>query len=167
MADPVAREHSRASTRSTIATRTVDIYFQRCPQRPASGAAARGIQDLDWRVTSGGGVIANGRTGADGKVAVPLRGGRTSILQLLVGGRPVASYTIRERTAAAEAVSTLRGQQRRLGSMGYHLGAAGADGIMGRNSDRAILEFQGDESVDMTGVVSAANQTSLTTRSGY
>ena len=166
MPPPVSRHNRSSASNSSLALRTVDLFFQRSAQLPGS-AAARGIQDLDWQVVSDGRVIRTGRTGTDGKITVPLRGGQPSVLQLLVAGHPVASYTITERSAAAEAVSTLKGQQRRLKSMGYHLGPGAVDGLMGRYSDRAILEFQGDQVQDMTGVVSATIQTQLTNQAGY
>lgn len=167
MADPVSRSSGTAAAPNTVVTRTVEVYLQMSPQTPAGGATARGINQLDWRVVSGGSVIASGQTTADGKVIVPLRNAAPSQLQLLFNGHRVATYTITERTAAAEAVTTLQGQQRRLRSMGYHLGSGAVDGQLGPMTDRAILELQGDEAADMTGVVSAANQTSLTNRSGY
>lgn len=166
MAHSVARLTPAAAGRNTVVTRTVDIFFHRSPQLPG-GAAARGIPDIDWRVTSGGSPIANGRTGADGKVTVPIRSGRPSLLEVLIGGNPVATYTITERRVAAEATTSLHGQQRRLRSMGYHLGSGEVDGQMGRITDRAILEFQADQAVDMDGVVGPVTRGQFTAQAGY
>lgn len=166
MADPVSRSSDVAAA-NTLGTRTVDVYLQRSPQRPGGSDPARGIESLSWRVMSAGVSIATGRTTADGKVTVPIRNGQPSLLQLLVGGNPVATYTITERTAPAEAATSLSGRQRRLRSMGYHLGSADVDGLMGPSTDRSTLEFQGDQSLDMTGVIDSSVQTQITTRAGY
>ena len=167
MPPPVSRHTGSGRAHNTLVIRTVEVYFQLSPQRPAGAAAARGIKDLDWRVLSGSSVIDSGRTGTDGKVVVPLHAGQPSRLQLLVAGKPVASYLISERTLPGEAANTLKGQQRRLYSMGYQLGPGAVDGLMGRYLDRALLEFQGDQAQDMTGVVNAAIQTQLTNQAGY
>lgn len=165
MARVARRARSRRSI-NTLALRRVDVYLQKSAQRPSSGTA-RGIDQLDWRVTSGGRRLASGKTGADGRIRVPILAGQPSRLELQVSGRTVATYTVTERRTAAEAASTVRGRQRRLNSMGYQLGSPPVDGTLGRRTDRGILDYQGDEGINITGVINATVQTRLTGDAGY
>ena len=76
--------------------------------------------------------------------------GAFSTLEVL-GGAAVAQYTVRIRNAAAEAVATPAGQQRRLRMLGYHIGHTGPEGngvdgaaVPSLEMDRSISEFQAD-----------------------
>lgn len=165
MPTPVSRS-SQTPAPNAIVTRTVELTFQRAPLRPAGSDPARGIEALTWRALSGGSVIASGKTTADGKIVVPIRGGQPSILQLTVGGVTMAEYEVVLRGTPFEAKDTIAGVQRRLRAVGYQIGHTGTgkdgvSGVMNDETDRAILEFQVDESLTLDGKADGTFQTKL------
>ncbi|HWV99924.1 MAG TPA: hypothetical protein VNZ64_09555 [Candidatus Acidoferrum sp.] len=164
----VSRLMRGSNAHNTLNSQTVEIVFQKSPGKP--GTDKRGIKDLDFQVVAGGVVVQIGRTGEDGKIQVQITGGKAT-LQLMSAGAAVAEYTITLRGDAAEDVSTLLGQQRRLRLLGYQLGPTGADqngvdGAMNVRTDRSILNFQADNAIKFEGVVTAPTQTALTNQAG-
>jgi hypothetical protein len=153
----IARQTLGATTFNTINIRTVDIFYQKSPNKPSGDV--RGIQGASFQVRdSTGAIIQAGSTPADGKIQVQVSGG-FSTLEIL-GGGAVAEYVVRIRNTAAEGVGTPAGQQRRLRMLGYHIDHTGPEGngvdgaaIPTQVVDRAFLEFQAD-----TAAINAAGQ---------
>jgi hypothetical protein len=174
----IARQILGSSAFNTINVRTVEIFLQMSPGKPAGDV--RGIGSANFQVRdSTGAVIQAGVTPANGRILMQILGG-VSTLQVLAGGT-VAEYTVRIRGDAAEAVATPAGQRRRLRMLGYHIGHAGPEGngvdaaaVPSRELDRSILEFQTDTAainaagnVDgMNSIADNATQNALTAAAG-
>jgi len=168
MTDEIARLTSDSTFHNTVNIRTVEIYFQKSPGKPASDV--RGIEGLDFRVMSEGREIQSGRTGADGKMEVRVRGAE-STLQLMFNGSSVAEYRITIRDEDWEGSTTIIGVQRRLRALGYQLGHAGEggdgiDGDLGSKTDKAILDYQIDNNLTADGKVGAQTRNSLNSAVG-
>jgi len=153
---------------NTIHDRTVDVYVQTSPGRPSGDT--RGVGDLDFRVTSRGAEIRRDTAGADGKITVLVRGGR-STLELLHQDNPVAEYEITATSAALAAVTDVEGQKQRLRLLGYHLGHGGTQGNgVDTNDDaglrRALLDFQLDQGLAQSGTANSATRNTLTSEAG-
>src|SRR5882724_11685949 len=86
----------------------VPILLQRSPGFP--GGDTRGIEGMDFQVTTGGRIIQTGRTAADGKVDVRVPVGGSSTLQLMFNGAVVASYEVSVSPDALAATNTTEGQ---------------------------------------------------------
>jgi hypothetical protein len=148
---------------NTLNIPTVPVTFQTSPGVPSGND--RGIADLEFRVLSGANVIQTGKTPADGRIQVRVPGGR-STLEILDGATPVATYDVRVHTQALEADSTIEGIQRRLRLLGYQIGRDGAetDGVspnINKRFDRAILDFQIDQKLNIDGRVDATTTTKI------
>lgn len=151
----LARLLSSSGAHNTINLPTAEIFFQKSPG-PAEGDA-RGIEGLDFQVVHGGRVVQSGQTGSDGHILMRVHGG-TSRVELTFDGQPVAQYTFTVRDDPFEAATEITGVQRRLRSLGYHLGHAGTDsdgidGTVGAQTDKAILDFQIDQGLAFDGKV--------------
>jgi hypothetical protein len=145
--DRIARLVADALGFNTLNVRTIEVYFQKSPG--VDQGDNRGIENLEYRVTVNGQETQSGRTAADGLVAVQVRPGVEAVLELLHAGATVAQYRVVARDDAFEADTTIAGVQRRLRTLGYHLGRGGdtndgVDGTMGHHTDNAILDFQID-----------------------
>jgi len=165
----ISRLFADAPAHNTLVIRTVEIFFHRSPS-PAQDVV-RGIDDISWRVMSGGVEIQNGLTNSDGLVAVQVRGTTDSILELLHDGTVVSQYRVRPRAGGYEADTTVEGVQRRLMQLGYHIGHSsptgdGVDGDLGTTTDKAILDFQIDEVIDFDGVVGGTTRSHLNDQCG-
>jgi hypothetical protein len=163
----IARQTLGATTFNTINVRTVDIFYQKSPNKPSGDV--RGIQGAAFQVKdSTGAVIQAGTTPADGRIQVQISGGFSTLE--IAGGATPAQYTIRIHDPAAEAVTTPAGQQRRLRMLGYHIGHTGPEGngvdgvaIPNQVVDRSFLEFQADTAaINATGHADAMNSTADT-----
>jgi hypothetical protein len=148
---------------NTLDSRTLEVFFQKSPSWPEGDT--RGIEHLDYEIVAGGTTIQSGSTGADGKIEVPVTGGQAE-LRLTFNGNPVATYQLSLRDDPFEAGNTILGVQRRLRTLGYHLahagdGQDGVDGDLGLRTDKAILDFQIDQQLDIDGVVGHNTQHSL------
>jgi hypothetical protein len=109
-----------------INTRTVELIFQRSPNR---GEEERATPGLFFQVRDGEGNLIQGprETDAEGVAIVPVRGGRGRV-ELLNVGSPVATYTVTIRDAALESIETRKGLARRLRLLGYQIGNDGPEG---------------------------------------
>jgi hypothetical protein len=159
----VSRLVRTAQYHNLLNIRVVEVTFQRSPGKDNSGF--RGIGGLEYQVLSNGNIVQTGRTGDDGKISVPVAGD-PSQLQLMFDGNAVATYQIGIRDDAWEANTTVTGVQRRLRSLGYHLGHAGTgndgiDGEVGEKTDKAIQDFQIDNSLAFDGIVGNQSRTKL------
>jgi len=159
----VSRLAQDAAAHNTLDSRTIEVFFQKSPSTPEGDS--RGIERLDYQIVANGIVIQSGTTEADGKIEVPIVGGQAE-LHLTFAGNPVATYQFTARDDAFEAGTTIIGVQRRLRSLGYHLGHAGdsvdgIDGDLGQRTDRAILDFQIDNQLAIDGVVGTGTQRKL------
>jgi hypothetical protein len=159
----ISRLVRTAQYHNLLNIRVVDVYFQKCPGWDRG--EGRGIGGLEYQVLSGGIVVQTGRTGDDGKIPVPVVGGRSE-LQLMSGGSAVARYQISIRDNAWEANNTAIGAQRRLRTLGYQLGHEGAehngiDGTLGEKTDKAIQDFQIDSNLAFDGQVGTQSRTKL------
>jgi hypothetical protein len=167
---PIARLVPGSPAFNTLNVRTVDIFLQKSPGRPAGDV--RGVDAAQFQVVSNGVVIQNGTTGPDGLIRMRIQGG-VSTLQVLTGG-VAAEYTVTIRDDAIEGVATTAGQQRRLRMLGYQIGHTGPDGngVDGVDApsaalDRTILEFQADDgAVQMNSLADATTQPRLTAAAG-
>ena len=174
---PITRLVPGATGFNTLNIRTVDIFMQRSPGRPAGDV--RGINVLNFQVIKDGAVIQLGTTGPDGRIRMRIQGG-ISTLRLL-GGAPEPEYDVSIRDAAIEAVATPAGQQRRLRMLGYHIGHSGPEGngvdgaaVPIPDVDRSILEFQADTAAinaagsanAMSSIADANTQNALTAAAG-
>jgi len=175
----IARQTLGAATFNTINVRTVDIFFQMSPNKPSGDV--RGIQRASFQVLdSTGAVIQTGTTPADGRIQVQVAGAFSTLNVL--GGGAAAQYTVKIRNAAAEAVATPAGPQRRLRALGYHIGHSGPEGnevdgaaVPIQVVDRSFLEFQADTAaINVAGNADAINgtadnntQNALTAAAGF
>lgn len=164
----IARQAIDSLLRNVLNSRVVPILFHRSPGNDAGGD--RAIAGIAWQVRAQGFVIQNGVTGADGRIAMTVRGA-SSTLELLHNGAVVARYLVRASTGALAGVGTVTGQQQRLRLLGYQVGHAGADGngVDGNQRleyERSLLDFQVDESLYDDAVVNAGTQAQLTARAG-
>jgi peptidoglycan hydrolase-like protein with peptidoglycan-binding domain len=149
----VSRLTRTAKYHNLLNVRTVDIFFQKSPGWDSG--EGRGIGGLEYQVLNKGDIVQTGKTGDDGKIPVPVAGG-ASELQLMFGGSSVASYQISIRDTPWEANNDIAGVQRRLRTLGYQLGHAGAgkdgiDGKIGEEADKAIQDFQIDNGLPFDG----------------
>lgn len=158
---------------NTLNTRKVEIFMQMSPGNP--GSDKRGIKDLQFQVSKDGAVIQSGKTGSDGKIAMRIRGG-SSTLQLMFSGAVVAEYTVGIRDTALDPITDQRGELRRLRVLGYQIGHTGSDniGVDATNpppaftveGDRSIFEFQSDNDIKAVGTFDAATNNKLTAEAG-
>lgn len=128
---------------NTLKAKHLKIYFQRFPGKNGSDAD-RGIADVEYTLTVGG-RVNKGKTAADGLVHVLICAGQLAGLAIFG-----TTYTL-QIDNHLEAVTDVHGRQRRLSMLGYELGKP--DGVWGKESDRAALNFQGDEGLSPDGVV--------------
>jgi putative peptidoglycan binding protein len=140
---------------NTLDSRTIEVFFHKSPAW--SEGDNRGIEHLDYEIVAGGVTIQSGSTDSSGRIEVPITGGQAE-LRLTFGGNPVATYQFSTRDDTFEAGNTIAGVQRRLRTLGYHLGHAGSnadgiDGNLGGKTDAAILDFQIDNQLQIDGVV--------------
>ena len=138
----IARLIYDAVMHNTITTRTIPVYFQRFPGLEAA-AGDRGITGMDYRVMSNGAQIQSGQTPANGQIDCQVRGA-DSTLQLLFNGAVVSEYTVSINDAALDPVTSVRGQQQRFMMLGYDVGTSGVDGLIGGDTEKAMLNFQAD-----------------------
>lgn len=166
--ESISRLVRDSSLFNTINTRTVEIHFQKSPGRKEGDP--RGIEALEFQVTASGAVIQKGASDKDGVIKMRVRGS-TSTLQIMDAGTVVAEYEVTIRTDAVEAKDNITGIQKRLRILGYHLGHDGTEKIGITNSlnvetDRSLLEFQGDKKARMTGRIPPPLQDQLVTDAG-
>lgn len=138
------------------------VYFKRAPGAPGTG----GIEGLQYRVSIDHTEVSKGTTASDGKATVQVKEGAASLLEILVDGKPVATYSIRKRDDAWEAPTAITGVQRRLRALGYHLGHGGTgkdgiDGGIGKQTDKAIHDFQIDQGLECDGLVGGNTRAAL------
>lgn len=158
MATAVGRTASGSAHTNTVALTRIKIYFQRYPGDHGTDAD-RGIAGLDWVFKIDGAVSQRGTTAADGSVEIDVPVGSRRELEILG-----TTYNITLR-GTLEAVTTVRGQQRRLDMFGYELGSA--DGGFGQKTERAVLNFQADNGpLRIDGVADATTRSTLTTKTG-
>jgi hypothetical protein len=154
----VARAASGTGTGNTLVVRQVKVFFQVYPGTGGTDAQ-RGIAGVPFNVTiTTTGVTANGTTGADGSVDLSIPSGATANLEIFGTIYPI---TVRR---SIEALSTVRGSQRRLSLLGYELG--GIDGDVGPLTDNATLNLQADSDIDADGVFGTNTRNQLRTKFG-
>jgi len=150
-ASTIARLVTSSAAFNTLALPpAVPILLQKSPGFP--NADTRGIEGMDFQVTTGGRVIQAGRTAADGKVDVRVPVGGSSTLQLMFNGAVVASYEVTVSPDPLAAANTTAGQMQRLRLLGYQIGHGGPDGngvdpaaaTPPLEFERSVLDFQAD-----------------------
>lgn len=159
----ISRLVQDAQTYNTLNSKTITVFFQKSPSWDTGDS--RGIADLEYEIVAGGVTMPSAKTGADGKIEIPMSGG-TAELHLKFGGNIVAKYELVLRDDSFEAATTVEGVQRRLRLLGYHLGHSGddedgVDGVLGEKTDKAILDFQIDQQLAIDGVVGRDTQKHL------
>lgn len=165
---PVTRTSEGEDLVNTL-TAIRDVVKIRFQIAPGTGAGL-GIANADFRILSGGTEITSGQTNADGEVEVPLQ-------PLLTGNVTVrifdSDYNLTLH-GGLEAVTTLRGQQKRYDIMGYITGyqlttvgnAAPDDGRDGSKTQQAIMNVQTDGNLSIDGTVGNQTRTELTNKVG-
>lgn len=154
----VGRTASGSTHTNTVALTRIKIYFQRYPGDHGTDAE-RGISGVAWEFKIDGAVAQRGTTAADGSLEIDVPVGSTRTLEIFG-----TTYNITLR-GTLEAVTAVRGQQRRLDMFGYELGRA--DGDFGAKSERAVLNFQADNGpLRIDGVADATTRSTLTTKTG-
>ena len=109
----------------------IKIYFQKYPGTDA----ASGISGVSYTFTVAG-ETQSGSTSSDGSITLEMPAQATGFLNIFG-----TDYSIRIRHHL-EAISSMKGVQRRLDMLGYHLGSI--DGVLGKHTDRSVLNFQAD-----------------------
>ena len=150
----VSRVSAGTTHRSTLSLRKILIYFQTYPGTDA----ASGISGVDYVFKIAGKAAGSGKTAADGHIELHLPPGASGTLEIFG-----SKFTIGLQNTL-EAVSTLHGAQRRASMLGYELG--GVDGIFGTKTDRAILNFQGDNNLVTDGILGPKTNHGLTSKVG-
>lgn len=166
--ETIARQAVNTVLQNVLRTRTVNMFFYRSPGNDVGGD--RAIAGIDYQVRAQGFIIQRGRTGADGRIRMRVRGS-SSTLELMHAGAAVAQYEVRVTTAAFAAVTTATGQEQRLRQLGYQIGHAGplGNGVDGTNDmpfERSVLDFQVDSAMLSDANVSAAVRGQMTTDAG-
>lgn len=152
-----ARTAEGLDHRNTLVFNTLEIYFQRFADSHGSDAD-RGIDAVPWVLHAGGRVVGRGTTAADGSVTLSVPAGIPAELEI---------FGTRYRLIAVpnlEPVTDREGQQRRLSMLGYELGLV--DGTLGRDTDRAVLDFQANNGLDPDGVVGPRTRAQLVSQFG-
>lgn len=135
----------------------IKLYLQRHPGK-AGADADRAIAGVEFIVKIDGAVAANGTTPASGLVEVDIPVGSTATLEMLG-----TSYEL-SLQAALEPVLGCLGQQRRLAALGYRVGSV--DGVFGRATDGAVLDFQADTGLDSDGIAGPLTRSKITSEFG-
>lgn len=126
----------------------IKIYFQKWPGTDA----ASGIADVPYKFWVDGSKDKPKEllTAKDGSASVRLKEGETAILEIFG-----TIYHVKTRKDL-EPIDKVKGVQRRLAMLAY--GPGGVDGSLGLKTDRAALNFQGDNNpLDTQGVISATS----------
>jgi hypothetical protein len=134
----VARTIQGLSHRNTLVFRKVKVYFQLHPGTHGE-PATRGIAGVEWTLRVSDRVVARGTTAEDGSIDLLLPAGQPAELEAFA-----TRYAIVMR-GSLEDVATVEGQQRRLSLLGYY--ADSVDGMAGKNTAVAVLNFQADHAI--------------------
>jgi hypothetical protein len=167
-AAPVGRTSEGEDLVNTLTTvlEVVKIRFQIAPGTGAN----LGIADAEYKLLSGSTEIASGTTTADGEIEVPLQ-------PLLTGAVTVRIFESDFNLTlhgGLEAVTTLKGQQKRYDILGYHTGylrdvvgnGLPDDGRDGPKTQQCIMNVQTDGSLAIDGTVGNQTRTELTSKAG-
>lgn len=158
----VARLPSNSDAHNLVVMRNVELWFQKSPGYPREQ-----IRPLRYQLRREGIIIRTAAVNIAGKISFRAPLGSETIVELLVDNRVAASYRVIVEEHALEPVTTVTGQQRRLRMLGYHLGHSGpsgdgVDGSMGSRTERAILDYQADKGIAITGNADSATRDALT-----
>lgn len=153
----VARTQKGLTHRNTLVLRRLKLWFQRFPGKHGTDAD-RGIAGADFVVRVEGRVVDKGQTGADGLVELLVPTGARAELEVFGTRYDLSLHP------TLEPDTEVTGQQRRLSMLGYELGTI--DGVVGRRTDRATLNFQADQTLDADGVVGANTRARLVNQFG-
>ncbi|GMQ82693.1 MAG: hypothetical protein BMS9Abin05_2151 [Rhodothermia bacterium] len=140
---------------SRFSTATVTLCLQRYPGTDNGNS---GISFVEYRFKVNGRVVHTGITGNNGMIRVRFDPTQRATIDMLG-----TEYQLSVR-ASIEPINTREGVQRRLSALGYELGTV--DGVIGRHTDRAILQFQADNGLNPDGVVGARTRQGLRRRFG-
>lgn len=141
----VSTTGSGTSSHSTIVVHNVKVILQ---SYPGTAGADRVISGINYTATIGTSAPVDGTTGADGAIELHIPAGSKAVVKAL--GSTYQIFPV----ARLEAHTTLHGQQRRLQHLGYELG--GVDGVVGKKTGTATLQFQADNNLDTSGSLTAA-----------
>jgi len=150
----VPRREHRTSGHATIRRRTIELIFQRYPGTDADAA----IKGLVYEITVGESPPSKGITGADGKITIRL------------GAREAAQLKIMDTIFTIEAIDNIQplsefsGVQRRLRMLGYY--SWNVDGIFGPRTERALLNFQADNQLEINGLCNDETKAKLREKVG-
>jgi hypothetical protein len=187
----IARLVPGSTAFNTLATPPpVPIHFHKSPDFPSG---ARGIAGLEFEVEVLGAVIAQGTTGADGKIDVRVPPGGSAKVKIFVGGTTVSEYDVTidlnplsnmnsgdavldpgsKPQAANETTNgtSIRGTQERLRMLGYQIGHDGPEGngvtgVMTTEWERSVLDFQVDQDLLADAKIGPLTKARLTGRAG-
>lgn len=165
---PVTRTSEGEDVLNTLVI-TRDVVKIRFQIAPGTGAGL-GIADVDYKILSGGTEIVSGKTTADGEVEIPLQ-------PLLTGAVTVKIFDTDYNVTlhkGLEAVTTLKGQQKRIDILGYMTGYqrdpiandVPDDGTDGARTQQSIMNVQTDGNLTIDGDIGNQTRTELTTKAG-
>lgn len=146
--DAVAARLVREATAAynAINVPSVLVFIHRCPGLPRN--QNRGVQGLQFRITTDGIEVSTGRTPASGEIRIRLPAGRRTILHVMG-----TEYEM-SRLANLHPNTEYRGVQQRLEMIGHHVGTLHgdnrrADTYNNPSSDieLSILDFQADNNL--------------------
>jgi len=144
----VPRSAAGTDTPATLEPIVLDLYFQVYPGKTTREGTNIGIPNVPYTIdVPHGGPPQSMNTDQDGHVQISLLPGQTRTLRIFN-----TEYVISSR-ATLEPVNQRHGMQRRLQMLGYNLGlnGAGVDGIAGQFTERALLDFQADTGLRLSG----------------
>jgi hypothetical protein len=131
---------------ATLVPEVIEVYFQVYPGKTTREGTAIGIPNAPYQLTpAGGGPVQHHTTDNNGMIRLAIFVGDTIRIRIFD-----TDFNLRARTTL-EPVTERRGMQRRLQMMGFQLGPRGVDGQMGHWTERAILDFQADSNLRLTG----------------
>jgi len=160
--DVVAARLVREATAAynAVNVQSVLVFIHRCPGLPRN--ENRGVQGVQFRITTDGVEVSTGTTPASGEVRVRLPAGRTTVLHAMG-----TEYEV-SRLANLHPTEEYRGVQQRLEMLGHHAGALHgdnrrADPYNNPSSDieLSILDFQADHNLFTDGKFGPRSQSAL------
>lgn len=160
-AGSVTRSAAGTDSPSTLIAEIIEVFFQVYPGKTTRDGTAIGIGNVPYQLfPAGGGSPQSNVTDSDGRVRLTIFPGDTIRIRIFE-----TDYNVRVRTSL-EAVGQRAGMQRRLQMLGFHLGPDGVDGRNGAWTERAILDFQADHDLRMTGTADTATRDKITSADG-
>ncbi len=147
---------SGTTSHNTFVVHVVRLVLQTYPGT-AGTETERAISSVTYKVTIGKAAIT-ATTGANGTIELHIPAGLKATVDAL--GTTFAVTPL----AHIEDATKTRGWQRRLQHLGYAIDAI--DGVVGKKTGTATLEFQADNNLDTDGVVGSLTRNKINSAVG-